>query len=149
MAPTIRRGFTLTSTAPTTVMAMTAPTAGPNNARPKIPAERCRWALIAGIRAAQVPDTLPTRKNTAVTASRRVLGDRSNTTAWGDPGVVAVELLRGNDSLSDTIDRQSRQLQSAPLRPQQPLEVAETTDSFKGDFAQLRPIARRDRSSRR
>src|ERR1700722_720524 len=111
ITPTIRPGFTFASTKGTMVIATTAPIAGPKRSKPRIPAERCKWALIAGIRAAHVPETKPTRKNTMVTAIRWALGERSKGDDNRSRGAEGAGRLRKPGSNSDTMDRQSCGLQ--------------------------------------
>ena len=64
--------------APASGMVSTEPTAGPSRHSPRTPGDRFSPALIAGIRAAQVPADSPATTNTTVTGARaRRLAQRS------------------------------------------------------------------------
>ena len=67
---TTRRGGTVARMAPATGMASTEPSAGPSRVSPRTPGDRPSAVLIAGIRAAQVPEDSPSTPKTMVTGAR-------------------------------------------------------------------------------
>src|SRR5262249_55070266 len=67
---TTRRGGTVARMAPATGMASTEPSAGPSRVSPSTPGDRFSAALIAGMRAAQVPEDSPSTPKTMVTGAR-------------------------------------------------------------------------------
>src|SRR5262249_38428021 len=65
-----RRGGTVARTAPAHGLATPRPRAGPGRVRPRAPGDRCSADLIAGIRAAQVPEDSPSTAKTMVAGAR-------------------------------------------------------------------------------
>jgi len=131
------------NSAPAPGMDAKAPTAGHSNARPSTPADNPRWPLTAGMRAAQVPDPAPSKKNTTVTATRWARGDE--TFASGSAKAAdGVGESSASDRRSDTIDRQPCGCQSGGLGRRsvghQPLEGVESAYVAEGHRAQLRAV---------